>query len=309
MDNLSAAEVLQQYGYDPNVILTSEGKLVLPDGGDAEPTSSDKSDDSSSSDDDLSNSLGKELPSSGRRQRLKVKLKEKIRQRAQARERGATPAFKKRDFNFVKCGMVKEWLVDTGCGYDLVSQNEIGLIKRFVSKAKVPITFHTANGPTRTENIASIHVRELDENITPYVLDNTPPVLTVGSRCMEMGYTFVWPTSQDPYFIRPDGMIIRLMVENYIPYLVPNARHCKPRKPSGTRIFCSPSTSTITNARSGAPDRRDLNSPEPSVATPSDSDMSEEDNISRLDDFEAPAPDSEGHEEEQSSSGDEKGNK
>ena len=44
------------------------------------------------------------------------------------------------------------------------------MIKRFVSKAKVPITFHTANGPTRTENIANIHVRELDENITPYVL-------------------------------------------------------------------------------------------------------------------------------------------
>jgi len=142
-----------------------------------------------------------------------------IRQRAQARERGATPAFKKRDFNFVKCGMVKEWLVDTGCGYDLVSQRETGLIKRFVSKAKVPITFHTANGPTRTENIANIHVRELDENITPYVLENTPPVLTVAYRCMEMGYTFVWPTSQEPYFIRPDGMIIRLKVVNYIPYL------------------------------------------------------------------------------------------
>ncbi len=33
MDSLSAAEVLQQYGFDPNVILTSEGNIVLPDGG------------------------------------------------------------------------------------------------------------------------------------------------------------------------------------------------------------------------------------------------------------------------------------
>ena len=39
------------------------------------------------------------------------------------------------------------------------------------------------------------------------------------------------------------------------------------------------------NAQPGAPDRRDLDSPEPTMATPSDSDMSEEDNISRLDDF------------------------
>ena len=75
MDNLSAAEVLQQYGYDPNVILTSEGKLVLPDGGDAEPTSSDKSDDSSSSDDDLPNPPGKESSPGDRRKLLKVKLK------------------------------------------------------------------------------------------------------------------------------------------------------------------------------------------------------------------------------------------
>ena len=116
------------------------------------------------------------------------------------------------------------------------------MIKRYVSKAKVPITFHTANGPTRTENIANIHVRELDENITPYVLENTPPVLTVGYRCMELGYTFIWPTNQEPYFVRLDGMIIHLAIENYIPYLVPNSAHCKPRKPSCNRMFCSPST-------------------------------------------------------------------
>ena len=56
MNNLSAAEVLQQYGYDPNVILTSEGKLVLPDGGNAEQIPSDESENSSTSDGDPSNS-------------------------------------------------------------------------------------------------------------------------------------------------------------------------------------------------------------------------------------------------------------
>ena len=43
------------------------------------------------------------------------------------------------------------------------------------------------------------------------------------------------------------------------------------------------------------------------MATPSDSEISEDDNISRLDDFDAPVPDSAGREEEQSSSGDEEG--
>ena len=61
-------------------------------------------------------------------------------------------------------------------------QEKKALIKRFVHKAKAPITFHTANGPTRTDNVANIYVKELDENITPYVIENTLPVLTVGYR-------------------------------------------------------------------------------------------------------------------------------
>jgi hypothetical protein len=115
----------------------------------AEQIPSDESENSSTSDGDSSDSSVESSTLVDDRKVLKIKLRAKIRQRAQARERGATPAFKKRDVNFVKCGMVKEWLVDTGCGYDLVSKRETGLIKRFVSKAKVPITFHTANTDQR----------------------------------------------------------------------------------------------------------------------------------------------------------------
>ena len=53
-------------------------------------------------------------------------------------------------------------------------------MKRFVEKARHKITFHTANGPTVTENVANVYVKELDENITPYILNNSPPVMTVG---------------------------------------------------------------------------------------------------------------------------------
>ena len=110
------------------------------------------------------------------------------------------------------------WLVDTGCGYDLASKREVALMKTFVEKAKHTITFHTANGPTVTEDVADVYVQELDENITLYIYNNIPPVLTVGYRCMEMGYTFIWPTGQNPFFIRHDGMIVHLAVENYMPY-------------------------------------------------------------------------------------------
>jgi hypothetical protein len=32
MDGLSAAEIIRQYGIDPNAILTPDGKLETPDG-------------------------------------------------------------------------------------------------------------------------------------------------------------------------------------------------------------------------------------------------------------------------------------
>jgi len=157
-------------------------------------------------------------------------------------------------------------------------------------------------------------VRELDENITPYVLAHTPPVLTVGYRCMELGYTFIWPTAQEPYFIRrPDGLINHLTVENYITYLVPNAKHCKPRNPSGTRVFCSPSKDISTCVQSGAPDRptnrsrptaKIKKSRAPTVATPSDSESAVDDDISRAIDLDSDFSDPVGSDDEQSSSDD-----
>ena len=92
---------------------------------------------------------------------LQKKIRVKIRERAEAREPGANPAFHKRDLNYAKCGLVKMWLVDTGCGYDLVSKREVALMKRFEEKAGRTITFHTANGLTVTEDVANVYVKEL----------------------------------------------------------------------------------------------------------------------------------------------------
>ena len=123
-------------------------------------------------------------------------------------------------------------------------------MQRFINKAKHTITFHTANGPTVPENVANIHVKEVDEDITPYILNNAPPVLTVGYRCMEMRYTFMWPGGQSPFLIRPDGMIIHLVVEHYIPYLVPGEKRCKPQRPTGSMTFCRVAPAPSSNLQS-----------------------------------------------------------
>ena len=54
---------------------------------------------------------------------------------------------------------------------------------------------------------------------TPYILDETPAVLSVGVRCMEQGYSFVWPADSKPYFIRPDHKVIELNVDGRVPVI------------------------------------------------------------------------------------------
>ena len=227
MEGLAAAELLMQFGIDPNVAMMPDGKVQTPEGQDYTSSASESRGSSSSSESDNSSGSG-ESDSAGttgkecsmvqvdKSKVLRKKGKMNVKERVKARGPGANPAFRKRDVNYATCGLVKMWLVDTGCGYDLVSQREVALMKRFVEKAKRTITFHIANGPTVTEDVANVYVKDQDSHISPYMLNNTPPVLTVGYRCMEMGYTFIWPRGQHLFFIRPGGMIVHLTVKNYI---------------------------------------------------------------------------------------------
>ena len=129
------------------------------------------------------------------------------------------------------------WLVDTGCGSDLIEKSEIRNLKPFVAHAAKTITFHTANGPTTATEIVRLFVEEFGEEIKPYILDSTPAVVSVGLRCMKKGYTFIWPARSLPYFILPNGNLVYLEVIGDIPYLRPGARECRPRAPTGGICF------------------------------------------------------------------------
>ena len=92
---------------------------------------------SSVSDDSASDTYQNSRTSTEETKQLKLKLTTHIKKLAKARDCGAIPAFRQRNYDYVKCGMVKMWLVDIGCGYDIVPNRETALIRRSVSKAKV----------------------------------------------------------------------------------------------------------------------------------------------------------------------------
>ena len=119
-----------------------------------------------------------------------------------------------------------------------------------LSKALSPLTFNTANGKTEATQQAKLHCSELKENISPYVLDSTPPVLSVGRRCMEMGYSFVWLADQDPYFVCPDGSIVEFEVGDNIPYLRAGSRGCAPKASSNTQsVPCAAGPELVDDRR------------------------------------------------------------
>ena len=69
------------------------------------------------------------------------------------------------------------------------------------------------------------------------MLDSTPAVVSVGLRCMKLGYSFIWPAFGLPYFILPDGNLVYLEVIGDIPYLRPGAKASRPRAPTGGACY------------------------------------------------------------------------
>ena len=122
---------------------------------------------------------------------------------------------------------VTEWLVDTGCGYDLVDMTDCKELVHLSQKTDRPMVFDTAGGEVTADRVLPMRVDAIKANISPYLLESTPNVLSVGLRCEMFGWGFFWPAwSRRPFFIDPDGKRITLTTCGHVPYLRPRAPCC-----------------------------------------------------------------------------------
>ena len=122
------------------------------------------------------------------------------------------------------------WLVDTGCPMDLVGLGDLkGPDRALIAKGGHTHALHTANGATRTAGRVDAGVGNLDEVIEAHVLESTPSIISVGKRCMDMGYSFEWTAGCKPTLTCPSGRAVTLDVINNVPYL-----------PHGDTQFVSP---------------------------------------------------------------------
>jgi hypothetical protein len=116
---------------------------------------------------------------------------------------------------------IRRWLADTGCGDDLVQTSLVlkGGGKAYI-RMRAPKYLNTATGLTSITKEMTMCIPQLDEMAEMLCCQNSPEVISIGKRCLEMGYAFFWPpVSKRPFFIKPDGTRIVMHVEGNIPYL------------------------------------------------------------------------------------------
>ena len=114
--------------------------------------------------------------------------------------------------------------MDTGCGYNLITKDvvaEAAELDEVLRTTYDAVKLNTAGGPVQTDETVGVSCPEFDEgSFDALLLQSTPPVISVGERCMNYGYSFHWPAwSEAPYLETRDGHVIRLTVENRVPYL------------------------------------------------------------------------------------------
>jgi hypothetical protein len=121
--------------------------------------------------------------------------------------------------------------MDTGSGSELICLADVPRERHEETRPSTRVfELNTANGPIVVDREIPMQCAPLWDNVVPLVLPSTPPVLTIGRRCMQEGYSFHWPSGQQPTLTTPDGETLVLEVDNFVPYL-PEAPIGEEREP------------------------------------------------------------------------------
>ena len=118
-----------------------------------------------------------------------------------------------------------EFLADTGSEEDLISRTDaqVHFPGTPIGKSERPVSLITANGPVQGNASVKLDVPELGSTLECYVLESTPPVCSVGRRCMDEGFDFHWYAGKSPYFVTPEGKKLYCKLRGRVPVIGENA--------------------------------------------------------------------------------------
>ena len=121
-------------------------------------------------------------------------------------------------------------IMDTGCGDSIISYSDVvaaGYQVRTVPRGRGK-TFVGVGTTTMCTHKVTIPLTEFREQMEFWAMGSTPPLSSVGKRCSEQGFSFVWLAGGQPYFVAPWGNTIPLVVQDNIPYLHIGSPECAP---------------------------------------------------------------------------------
>ena len=108
-------------------------------------------------------------------------------------------------------------MMDTGCPNDLTRKALAYKFPYFIHKIQ-PVIFNTANDAVECSEACSAHLSPLDNDPCDFhLVDESPTVCTVGGRCANRGFWFIWIPYKTPVMITPAMKIVSLDVINDVP--------------------------------------------------------------------------------------------
>ncbi len=118
-------------------------------------------------------------------------------------------------------GKIHRWMADTGASIDAIDILMLSKAgRRKVRQLHDTRTFETAAGDVHANSTIDLFSEHIGE-INAVLLKKTPPVISIGKRCMQLGFGFYWPPYTPPHIILPDGKPkIECAVEDFVPYIL-----------------------------------------------------------------------------------------
>lgn len=119
---------------------------------------------------------------------------------------------------------IQSFMLDSGAGTDLVSVRDSAKLRELQRLVDEVVYYNTCNGTTSASHVLDLFIQCISLKTSPYVLKSTPPILSMGVRCLNEGYTYVWVGGKTPVLITPDGACAILMTLNgVVPWLANDA--------------------------------------------------------------------------------------
>ena len=108
------------------------------------------------------------------------------------------------------------WIADTGCGDDLIGHSDMNPQDwQDVEPAPESLCLKSANGPECASEMISYQCLTTGEVIDALVMKDSPPVLSTGRRCMELGSTGSHMNLQTSFCLK--GRLLRVPLTEMFP--------------------------------------------------------------------------------------------